>query len=84
MTSERYIKVTLTFIAIFLAIIAFALITPQALASRTDNQSGMEMIRVCERNSGGTINCADITSDYAMKVELNETSIRRLASLLGR
>jgi hypothetical protein len=83
MTSDQYTKVVLTFIAMFLAIIALALIAPQAQASRTDSQSGMEMIRVCERSSG-TINCADITSDFAMKVELSDNSLRRLAALLGR
>lgn len=84
MTSDRYTKIVLTAIAIFLAIIAMALVAPQAQASRTDNQSGMEMIRVCERSAYGTINCADITSDFAMKVELSDSSLRRLASLLGR
>ena len=83
MKSERYLKVVLTFIAIFLGIIATALVSPTAQATRTDNESGMEMVRVCEKDLG-RINCVDITSGYAMKVELSESSIRNLAAALGR
>ncbi len=83
MNSERYIKVVLTVIAVFLGVIATALVAPKAQATRTDNASGMEMVRVCESELG-TINCVDITSGYAMKVELSDSSIRKLASAIGR
>jgi hypothetical protein len=83
MSSDRYTKVVLTFIAVFLAIIGFELIAPKAQASRTDKQSGMEMIRVCERSSG-KINCADISSDFAIKGELSDSSLLRLAGILGQ
>jgi hypothetical protein len=83
MSTDRYTKVVLTSIAVFLGIIATALIAPNAQATRTDNKTGMEMIRVCE-NDSGTINCADITSSYAMKVELSDESIRKLAREIGR
>ncbi len=83
MRSERYTKIVLTIIAVFLGIIAIALIAPKAQATRTDNTTGMEMVRVCE-NELGTINCVDITSGYAMKVELSDSSIRKLAAAIGR
>lgn len=83
MSTDRYTKIVLTSIAVFLAIIATALIAPKAQATRTDNATGMEMVRVCE-NEAGTINCADITSSYAMKVELSDDSIRKLARAIGK
>jgi hypothetical protein len=83
MNTDRYTKAVLTSIAIFLGIIATALISPKAQATRTDNATGMEMVRVCE-NVSGSINCADITSGYAMKVELSDDSIRNLARAIGK
>jgi hypothetical protein len=83
MKTENYIKVVLTLIAVFLGIIATALVAPSAQATRRDSETGMEMVRVCEREHG-SINCVDITSGFAMKVELSDTSIRRLAQAVGR
>jgi hypothetical protein len=83
MIVDRFTKLLLTLITIFLGVIALSLISPVAYATRVDSQSGMDMVRVCER-SYNTINCADITADYSIKVELNDNSIRKLANLLAK
>jgi hypothetical protein len=80
MTVDRYIKSVLTVIALALSIIAISLASPLAHATRTDAASGMDMVRFCERTSV-TINCVDITSDYAMKVDLSDASIRKLEGI---
>lgn len=67
--TDRYTKAVLTVIAITTSILALQTFIPNAQAQRVDAQSGMMMFRLCEKD-GASINCADVTKDFALKVKI--------------
>jgi hypothetical protein len=80
MKTDVFTKTVLTILAISTSVIAIQLAIPSASAARTDSASGMDMVRLCER-SGGGINCANISSDYNLMVEVKD--LDRLPSQIG-
>jgi hypothetical protein len=71
MKTDLYLKAVATVIAISLSIIAIQLAVPTASAQRVDDQTKMLMMRLCEKQ-GASINCADITSDFYLKVQVKD------------
>ena len=69
MRTDLYTKFLLTVIAIATAAIAIQNGVPDAKAQRVDRETGMMMFRICEKD-GSTINCADVTKDFALKVKI--------------
>ncbi len=69
MKLDLYTKFILTVLAVSTTTIAVNMTLPSANAQRVDRESGMMMFRICERD-GPTINCADVTNDFALKVKV--------------